>query len=85
MRTRLGLTESVVSSKSLYLIIIPHLFTKFHLLRTKRRDSRLYSHEQIAGASALGRNPQPGEAHYNLFVTQGSFHNRAALGPVLLK
>jgi protein-tyrosine phosphatase len=28
---------------------------------------------------------QPGEAHYNLFVTQGSFHNRAALGPVLLK
>ena len=28
---------------------------------------------------------QPGEAHFNLFVTHGSFHNRAVLGPVLMK
>ena len=28
---------------------------------------------------------QPGEAHYNLFITHGSFHNRAVMGPVLLK
>ncbi|MBR6470675.1 MAG: tyrosine-protein phosphatase [Victivallales bacterium] len=28
---------------------------------------------------------QPGEAHYNLFTTNGSFHNRAVMGVVLLK
>lgn len=28
---------------------------------------------------------QPGEAHYNLFTTQGSFHNRSVMGVMLLK